>query len=83
MSLRDDLKAKLRAPAKGGWKELIQNKPGVQQCVIEIIGDTLGQGAVNAKGEAPDNLVAFLDRILQKKQHINDLDLLLLLDEVE
>ena len=83
MSLRADVKDKLRAPAKGGWKETIQGKPDVQQCVIEIIGDTLGQGIVDAKGKPPDNLVIFLDRILQKKQHINDLDLLLILNEVD
>ena len=78
MSLRADVKDKLRAPAKGGWKETIQGKPDVQHC-----GDTLGQGIVDAKGKPPDNLVIFLDRILQKKQHINDLDLLLILNEVE
>ena len=83
MSLRTDVKDKLRAPAKGGWKETIQGKPDVQQCVIEIIGDALGQGVVDSKGRPPDNLVVCLDRILQKKQHINDLDLLLIFDEVE
>ena len=76
MSLKDDVRSKLRKPGAGGWKELIQGKSEVQPLIIEVVGEAIGRGAMKNS----DSLVTALDLVMQKKQHINDLDLLLILE---
>ena len=74
MNLQDELRARLKRPKMGGWKELVQGKPEVRDHLITIIGTSI------AKGQWPvDRLVIALNLVLGRKQHINDLDLLLIL----
>lgn len=76
MTLRDETAALLRS-SKGGWKEFVQkNSPeAVTAAMIDIIGTSI------AKGRNPKMVIA-LDLVMQKKQHISDVDLLFMLEEL-
>ena len=76
MNLKDEIKAKMQSPHNGGWRELAQSNADTQQYVIEVVGEAL------RKGKKVDRLIRILDQVMSKQQHINDVDLLIILREV-
>lgn len=76
MNLKDEVRSKIRSPHNGGWRELAQGNADAQQYVIELVGEAI------RKGKSVDKLVSVLDQVMSKRQHINDVDLLIILREV-
>lgn len=73
MTTRSDVVRWLNGHNSGaGWKDLVREAPDMQNMLIDIVGTTI------SKGKVPKSAAA-LDLIMRKQQHINDLDLLLLL----
>lgn len=75
MSLKDEIRTKLRTTNGAGWKELVQGKPEARDALIELVGQAI------AEGRNPRTIRA-LDLVLRRKQHLNDLDLLFILGAV-